>query len=848
LVDKGQGNPVQGNVGRLARALVETAEAGCLLADDASVRLASVHFRWREVALPDLPAFGKGLRAHEAVAATEAGKGFQATDAHRSPLVGRDEALDRLERGWARVRAGRTAAFVVAGEPGIGKSRLVHELTERIGGEAEIHRHDCMPQYANVPFRPLTAVIEDSLGIAPSASTEDRARAATAAAASQSDPAAAVALRLLLGLPVPPHAVPPSVLQQSMRRIVLDLIRRKARRRPLVLTIEDIHWCDQPTLRILADLSLPGTDAAVLVLASVRPGDAENSIPAAERIVLAPLDPKDAARLAEAVLEDATVPEAVVDAIVRRAAGVPLFVEELALASRGGEPVIPGNIKELMLARLDRIPSGKAAAVLGATIGNAFPLELLRQAAAHLGNPDDVVRGLGALVEGGILESGRDDSRTIYRFRHGLLQEAIYDAQPRRDRRRRHNAVVSVLEAGSLKGWTAHQPAVLAWHLQGAGREAEALTWWIAAAEDAVAKGAHVDALGHGMRGLVVLEGLAEDPATLAAEIRLRLTMAAAAASSLGLGNRQSEAHYARALLLVRRLPASLPSFSVLWGHYTVTSLRWRWIEATEAASHLLAAADALKDDRAVGMANFAAGHAAFFTGRMVAARPHLARAAAAPEDSVRTLPFDYRPYALALQASADWLLGTDDDPAEMCDRALAMAARGRPIDLGPPLTTTAYLQFLRGDYGAVATLNDRLVDLCDKGGLVMWKALALLNRALLAGSEAGLADVDQALALWDAAEAGPPTPTPLLLAAAARLRAGRWEEAAATAEEVLTQAEATGGLWFRPKALTMLGDALRALGRREDACGAYGRAVEEARAMGLVQFEREAATLLSSL
>ncbi|MGE5503255.1 MAG: BTAD domain-containing putative transcriptional regulator [Actinomycetota bacterium] len=434
LVAPGQ-DRVGGNLASAVRALVEAAGPGCLLADEATRQRADGHFVWRETALPALPVFGGTANAWLAVEAAGTRPRAEAAVRPRpSPLVGRADELRRIEEGWAKVRLGAAATFLIEGEAGIGKSRLVREAVERFDGEAEWYRHDCLPQYAHVAFHPLTIFAARGLKL-------------------PGDPG------------------------------------RDAPRRPLLLVVEDVQWCDRASLDVLACLGGP-----VLVLATARRGTGPQgwaqAFGGAERIDLGPLGAGSTAELVAAALPD-TAPGSVVRAIAERSAGVPLLAEELSQASRAGTVVASGAFGDLVLARLDLLPAGKAAALLGAVIGLEFSLDLLRAAAARLEMPvAEIVRGLAGLVESGLLESRREPGNTFYRFRHGMVHEAIYGAQPQAALRRRHGAVAAVMQADPRLDRGGRHAAVVAWHLERAGRSSDALAWWVAAAEDAQAKGA----------------------------------------------------------------------------------------------------------------------------------------------------------------------------------------------------------------------------------------------------------------------------------------------------------------------------------------------------------------------
>lgn len=859
LVTPGDAARTQGALGQTARALVELADPRRLVASDACRALTRGFFKWEKLSAPPIPALGRGTAVHVVTGSTGARNKLEASaQAGLSALVGRGHELDRLVTAWSGMRGGSGRSLLVVGEPGVGKSRLLHEFRQAgVTDGARWLQHECLPQFSHVPFHVFGTLVHAVLALSQHAADEVKREAVRRVLADMGmmESANLAALQILAGVPAGAHSIPPQVLRRAMQGLVIALVRRLSAERPLILVIEDLHWCDSPSLKTLAKIAVSSGDIPTFMLMTGRPNDGgawQADITIAERIELSPLDGDDTAALAQTLLPKET-PTAVVESLVARAGGVPLFVEELALTvgakgANSHEPPFPDSLHELMLARLDRLPMSKAAGALCATIGMEFSLPFFRDAARRISSDPlrDDVRSLDTLVEGGLLVQLRRSSQTVYRFRHALIQEAIYAAQPRQDRRNRHAAVAAVLKDRPADS-SGERSALIAWHLEGAGQDSEAVLWWAAAAEDAFAKGAADEALSHGQRGLKLIDGLVEDGQTMASEVRLRLVLGAANTSKFGLGARSAEEHFHRALRLCDRLPASSTSFSTLMGCYGVIGLRWRWPDAKQLAGRILNAATELGDPTAIAMANFTKGHSALFTADFPLAIDCLSRVCAADFES-RTLPVDYRPYAWAMRGGALWMMGRTEDGLAALDHSLDLALKGRPADVGPPFTTAIYFAFARRDDAAIDRLSAQLLSLCQGGGLLQWKAMALVARGLVADGSTGLSSMDEGLRLWEDAGLGEPTPSPLILIAAANLRAGRLEQAVAIAEKILHVLAVRDGQLLSVSTLMVYGDALQRLGRIPEAKAAYEQCITSARAMKSPPFEAYGKQALAEL
>src|SRR5262249_23747222 len=306
-----------------------------------------------------------------------------------TPLVGRGEEIDLLLRRWGRAKAGAGQIVVVCGEPGIGKSRLIAELEERLHGEPHLRlRYFCSPHHQNSALFPFIEQLGHAAAFArddtPAAKLEKLEGLITRAVQGDED---AALLADLLSLPCSErHPLPNLSAQRKKERTLKALLRHLesvARRQPVVVVFEDAHWID-PTSRELLDLTVERVrNLPVLLIVTFRPEFQPpwTGQPQVTMLALNRLDRHDRTTLINQIAGGKTLPDEVVAQIVDRTDGVPLVVEELTKSVlESGVPLlgIPTTLHDSLMARLDRLSAERRVAQVGAAIGREFSYALLR--------------------------------------------------------------------------------------------------------------------------------------------------------------------------------------------------------------------------------------------------------------------------------------------------------------------------------------------------------------------------------------------------------------------------------------------------------------------------------------
>jgi DNA-binding SARP family transcriptional activator len=411
-------------------------------------------------------------------------------------FVGRDEALGRLAAAWGDARTGALRIACIAGEPGIGKTRLAAELASRVHGSGALVLYGRSDEEALVPHQPFVEALERMLRALPPQEREDLI-----------GPGRADLARLLPALDAPdaPAAAEGDTARYRAFEAARALVEAAAARRPALLVLDDLHWADPPTLRLLRHLGRMVERAPVLVVATYRDTEVDRGHPLAAALADLRRDhPVVTIRLEGLSGEEAAEllggDPALAAALRERTGGNPLFLEEVSrhLSESGDGGALPPGVKEVIGRRLDRL-GDEAVEVLttAALAGGDIDLPLLEE----LHGADRALTAVERAEAAGVLVERRAGGRQA--LAHALVAEALQDDASAARRARVHARIAAALERRPEP-----RPAEVAHHLVAAGEAADAaetVRWSVAAAEQATALSADPEAAGHYGRALEAL-------------------------------------------------------------------------------------------------------------------------------------------------------------------------------------------------------------------------------------------------------------------------------------------------------------------------------------------------------
>ncbi|MFL5283387.1 MAG: AAA family ATPase [Rhodopila sp.] len=446
-------------------------------------------------------------------------------DSALTPLVGRDEEVDLLLRRWAQARDGEGQVVLLGGEPGIGKSRTLSALRERLEAQGvQALRFQCSPYYVNSPFWPIIDNFERALKFARDETAEMKLDKLEALVVTHyGRPLADVRfVASILSIPYEDRygtlAMTPQRRKDETLRTLVDVTEAAARKQPSILLFEDAHWADPTTLEVL-DLLVDRVRAIpLLIVLTHRPEFASrwSGHGHTGALNLSKLTRTQSAAMVTALAGGKALPKSLLEQILTRTDGVPLFVEELTKAVlESGElkdagdryeyaglaraVTVPATLRDSLMARLDRFMPVREIAQIGAAIGRDFSYEMIA-AVAPMPQPQ-LDSALARLCESGLAFRRGTPPDAFYSFKHALVQDAAYDSLLKRRRQELHGRIARVIEQ-RFPSIEATEPEVLAHHLTEAGLAEVAIPLWQAAGDLALKRMALTEAIAHLNQGL----------------------------------------------------------------------------------------------------------------------------------------------------------------------------------------------------------------------------------------------------------------------------------------------------------------------------------------------------------
>jgi class 3 adenylate cyclase/tetratricopeptide (TPR) repeat protein len=749
-----------------------------------------------------------------------------------SPLVGREHEIALLLERWEQARGGEGHVVLLSGEPGIGKSRVVQSLCERLENRAHgLLRYQCLPYYRHSAFQPVIEEIERTAGIDRSDPAEARldklrAHLATLGPSGESllTPLAELA-SIATGARASALKLSPHQRKARLLAALALRVESMVARRPLLIVIEDVHWIDPSSMEFLELLIDRVRALPVLVIVTARPQAAAPHTGGTPltALTLSPLSQRQSAALVAQMASDKPLPAALADEIVTKTEGVPLFVEELTkavldsdLLADGGDRwvltgrldrlAIPATLQDSLMARLDRLSAVKDVAQIAAVIGRAFAYDLLE---ATAGLPEDELRdALDQLAEAGLVFRRGDPPNATYTFKHALVQETAYNALLRPRREEIHGRIARTLASDFPEVMEAN-PELIANHYTQAGLDEEAVEFWREAGDLAVARCAPVEAMAHLGHALALLERFPASPHRSRTELGLQTTLGGALIAARGFAAPEVGEAYARAQQLCEELGDDTRRFPALFGRWIFLTARADMDEALAVADAMLQLAAAQGDSGPRLIAHRALANTWFFLGDLAKARSHaetvLATYEPARHGALANL-YSADPYVVSAFFLADALALTGHlEQARPWAHAGLSRARelAHGVTLAHALHHACLFHQLCREPAALAPLAGELIALAGEHGLAFWQALGrvfLGNHLLEAGqADAGLAELRAGIAAYRATSGLLYLPYMLALLAEACRRVGDHAAGLQAITEARTLVDATGVRGFEP-------------------------------------------------
>ena len=430
------------------------------------------------------------------------------------------------------------------------------------------------------------------------------------------------------------HPLPNLSPQRKKERTLEALIRQLdglARQQPVLMVFEDAHWVD-PTSRELLDLTIERVrNLPVLLIVTFRPefDPPWTGQPQVTMLALNRLDRRDRSALVAQIAGGKTLPDEVVDQIVDRTDGVPLFIEELTKSVlESGVPLvgIPTTLHDSLMARLDRLASVRLVAQIGAAIGRQFPYALLR-AVSDL--PEDELHAARArLVASELVSQCGRPPEAVYTFKHALVQDAAHGSLLRGTRQQLHAQIAGALEAHSPELMDS-QPELLAQHYAEAGLVEKSGAYWGKAGHRSAARSAMAEAAAQFQRGIDQLALLPDTPERQRQELEFYSALGAVLQVVKGFAAPETGRAYARARELWAQLGAPTEFLRVAFGQSLYHMSRGELDLALRFDEDLLRLSRRRNDSAGLFLSHQSIGRNLLFSGRFALSRSHLEEAIA---------------------------------------------------------------------------------------------------------------------------------------------------------------------------------------------------------------------------
>ena len=838
-----------GDTPNIAARVQAVADPNTLVITEATRRLTSGFFNLSSLGQSVFKGASEQIALYRVESESGAGSRLEAASAAGlSRLVGRQREQERLLGLWAGALEGKGPTVLLTGEPGIGKSRQIAELRQRVAVPAlQVIECRCSPYQQSSPLHPFVDMFERRLGrVRDNQPAEIAAILQAEVAGVPGQPALQAGLLAgLLSLPVDPGFLSPELLPQQRRQATFDLLLAwldtLAARHPTLLIVEDLHWADPSTLELLGLLIKRPPRGQLLTVLNARP-EFEGAWADDERfqvINLPRLERGEMEQIVSDVAGNRPLPRTLVDQVIASADGVPLFLEEITrsvlesglvrdsgngyeLAGTLTHDAIPATIQDSCMARLDRLGAGKRLIQLAAVLGREFSSELL---GAVTTMPAEVLsRGLQQLVDSQLLLEDRRSSSPAFQFKHALIQDAAYHSLSRATRLRYHLQVAATLKT-HFPEIGGRRPELLAHHYEAAGMVDEAIQYWHTAGQQALGESAHAEAIGHMRRGLQMASGLTDAAERARQELNLRAGLGVALITTRGFAAPEVEETFTRAAELCALLGE--PPLRVLYGIWVGNVVRSDPGPTALLVPRLQELAQHARDDdsRVVCLASL--GTWAFWQGRYDLVLDYHGRAVGLcdindpkrqHESLLRDFGFEGLLYPHLYLAWRHLLVGLPAEALRLHDQAFALAERiGDPYLLAGASQFAATLNHDLGDHDRSRHFADRCRALSTERGFPFWLAASSVMSGAAQVKQGHAADgfplIEQGLSQLRLIGAKMPYPYLLSCYADALLLVGDPARAMATIDEALAMARANVDRNYEPELLRLRGEALASQG-----------------------------------
>jgi class 3 adenylate cyclase/predicted ATPase len=839
-----QEQAIVGETPNLAARLQSVAAPNSVVIAESTRKLVGNLFELEDLGARDLKGVEGPTRAWATLRPSSMDSRFDALHASGvTELVGRDEELELLLRRWSQAKTGEGQVVLLSGEAGIGKSRLTAALLERLAPEPHTRlRYFCSPQRTDSALFPIIVQMERAARFAHDDTLQGKRNKLDALLTQSSTPRQdAAPFSEMLSLPNDRRYPVLELTPQQRRQRTLEALHAQietfARKSPVLMIFEDVHWADPTSLELFGRGVNRIANLPVLLLITFRPEFEPPWIGQAHvtALTLNRLTRREVDAMIDRIAGNKPLPANIRQEIVERTDGIPLFVEEMTKAVLGAESQgaaermagaipssvgVPATLHASLMGRLDRLGPAKEVAQIGAAIGREFSHALL---AAVTCKPEPELRAaLDRIVGAGLLLQQGVTPYAAYLFKHALVQDAAYSTLLRDARRALHARIAETLESHFAE-IAENQPELVARHYTEAGLTGKAASLWGKAGQRSLARSALIEAAGQLTRALDQIATLPATPELRREQIKLQVALLNPLMHTQGFAAPETKAAVDRAHFLIEQAEAHGESpedplllFSVLYGIVIANSVALKGDVMRELAAQFLALAEKQGATAPLVIGHRLVGASLILTGDIVESRAHYDKALALYN------PAEHRPLvtrfgqdvgvaALSYRSFSLWMLGYPEAALKDAEDAVKNAREiGQAASLMFALSLASVVHILCGNYATAIAQVDEASALADEKAAMFWKVQAMLARGLAFVLSDRAHDAVQVITSNVAAlrAAGATVWLPMWLSylGSAYAQLGQYDDARRCMGEATMVMETTGERWFEAEANRLAG------------------------------------------
>jgi predicted ATPase/class 3 adenylate cyclase len=746
-----------GTPAHLASRLESAANPGEIYVDELTKKFGESDFRFDEVGELKLKGIEPGNFYWRLVEHRPTNSRFQQRMYQLTPFVGREEELRVIRNSWNRASSANGGFVFVTGEPGIGKSRLVHEALKESFRSPDIQYFvvQCSPRLTLSPLSPWIAILEKLCMLRSTESVKvkrEKVQRYLSQELGFSDDFVAIVISMMDLSSAPDKNILDLSAQMRLEIVTREFVTfftASSNGKPILLVIEDLHWADATSIAMLERLarSLSGIRVQI-VITSRTENTVLQPLPVSTTIELKNLDADQTTELIQVLSRESPLRMKSIESIRDRTDGNPLYVEEVTkklleqfsdLEDKFLDAEIPNSLQNLLLDRLDQLGNARAVAQVAATIGREFDFAMLTQIEEEQ-DPEEISLGIEKLINAEIIQTVSSTNSSRFIFHHALFQEAAYESQLKSRRVLVHSKIARKLVLN--RRLNVFQPELVAYHYQEAENYKQAFKYWVKAGTLGLKAGATVEAVRVLDNARKILGLIENDGQGLAAKLKYSILRGKALNASVGAKSKEAVNAFRQAGSISTKLGASYASEHVhaLDSEFGIVYNSGDLISAIEPAEAMIRVGkqQGFQTGTICGLQSM--GMCMFQMGEFEKARNYLEEAVIDADHNTVGIN-SYPSLAYTLLSHTLYIMGDKQASLDYCKKSISSGEQESPYSHAVSLANSCYLYLFDNDLKMVEENANKALEIAKNIGQLMWMKRALIIKHWLKANKQG--DVD---------------------------------------------------------------------------------------------------------